>query len=73
MNILVDQSRAPHKAPDRIDPAIEARVVALRQEYGFGGRRLRVLLLREGISAAEATINRIIARHGLTKRQDVKG
>ena len=73
VNVLVNQSRAPHKAPDRIDPAIEARVVALRQEYGFGARKLRVLLLREGINAAEATINRVIARHGLTKRQDVKG
>jgi transposase InsO family protein len=47
--------------------------VALRQEYGFGARKLRVLLRREGKDAAEATINRIIARHELTKRQDVQG
>jgi hypothetical protein len=72
LNALADQSRAPRAAPARIGTEIEARVVALRREYGYGGRKLRVLLLREGKDAAEATINRISARHELTKRQDVQ-
>jgi transposase InsO family protein len=73
LNDLADQSRAPHSSPRRTDPDIEARVVALRREYGWGARKLQVLLKREGKSLAEPTLNRIIKRNGLLRRADVKG
>lgn len=73
LNDLADHSRAPHSSPHRTDPEIEARVVALRTEYGWGARKLQVLLKREEISLAEPTVNRIIKRNGLLRRADVKG
>jgi transposase InsO family protein len=62
---LRDQSRRPHHSP--LETAVEntARVVSLRQQYGWGGKKLQVLLQAEGITLSLATINRIIARQGL--------
>jgi len=44
---------------------VTARVVALRRQYGWAGRKLRVLLAAEGLTLAPATIDRIIRRAGL--------
>ena len=46
-------------------PAVTARVVALRRQYGWAGRKLRPLLAAEGLRLAPATIDRIIRRAGL--------
>lgn len=62
---LSELSRRPHRSPDRTAAELEARVVALRRQYDWGGRKLRVLLQREGRELSESTINRIIRRHGL--------
>ena len=43
--------------------------MALRREYGWGARKLQVLLAREGIALGETTINRIIKRNGLIRRE----
>ena len=48
---LQDRSRRPHRSPGRTAPAVEAAVLALRAQYpGWGGRKLRVLLAREGVA-----------------------
>ena len=62
---LAEQSRRPHQSPTRTPAAVTARVVALRHEHGWAGRKLRVLLAAEGIRVAPATIDRIIRREGL--------
>jgi len=67
---LADQSRRPHHSPKRTSGRITRRVVALRQAYGWGGEKLVALLAAEGIVVAPRTVDRIIAREGLT-RSDV--
>jgi transposase InsO family protein len=68
-SVLANQSRRPRRSPERTDAIIEARVVQLRRELGWGVRKLQVLLIREGIILGEATINRIIKRNGLIRRE----
>jgi transposase InsO family protein len=64
---LVDRSRRPQGAPGKTPDAMEASVIALRHEHpAWGGRKLRAVLLREGIAAPSAsTITAILQRHGL--------
>jgi transposase InsO family protein len=64
---LADRSRRPHGSPRRTAAATTKRVVALREEYGWGGEKLRVLLAAEGIAIAPRTVDRIIEREGLTR------
>jgi transposase InsO family protein len=64
---LTDQSRRPHHSPQRTTDRLTARVVALRETYGWGGEKLVPLLAAEGITLAARTIDRIIAREGLTR------
>jgi len=67
---LVDHSRAPLSSPNKTAPELEARVIALRTSHGWGAKKLRVLLLREGIDLSIATVNRILRRNGLILRQE---
>jgi transposase InsO family protein len=64
---LADRSRRPHGSPRRTATATTKRVIALREEYGWGGEKLRVLLAAEGIAIAPRTVDRIIEREGLTR------
>jgi len=64
---LADRSRRPHHSPQRTSDAVTARVVALREQYGWGGEKLVPLLAAEGLAVAARTIDRIIAREGLTR------
>lgn len=64
---LADRSRRPHRSPRRTDASLTARVIALRDEYGWGGNKLAAMLAREGRTLAPRTIDRIIAREGLTR------
>jgi transposase InsO family protein len=64
---LADHSRRPHASPTRTSDRITRRVVALRQTYGWGGEKLVELLAAEGIVVAARTVDRIIAREGLTR------
>ena len=58
-------SRQPHHSPTKTSPEHEARVRVLRLKYGWGAKKLRVLLGHEGIDLPVITINRILKRHGL--------
>ena len=67
---LQGRSRRPHNSPNRTPPEIEERVIELRKHYGWGGKKLHVLLAREGIDLSIVTINRIISRNGLVAVKD---
>jgi len=62
---LAERSRRPRHSPRRTAPELEAAVVALRQRYGWGARKLQVLLAKQGHQLTEVTLNRILKRHGL--------
>ena len=64
---LADRSRRPRVSPSRTPAELEARVVELRQAHPvWGGRKLRRLLEREGLTPpAGSTITEILRRHGL--------
>jgi transposase InsO family protein len=64
---LTDQSRRPHRSPQRTSERITARVAALRQLYGWGGEKLVPFLAADGHRVSARTIDRIIAREGLTR------
>ena len=64
---LADHSRRPHRSPQRTSAAVTARVIAVREWYGWGGEKLAVVLAAEGITLAPRTIDRIVAREGLTR------
>jgi transposase InsO family protein len=64
---LADHARRPWHSPGQTPAAVEARVIAVRQEHpAWGGRKIRAVLLREGIPAPSAsTITAILTRHQL--------
>ncbi|WP_444436198.1 IS481 family transposase [Pseudomonas sp. A6] len=63
---LEDRSRRPKRSPGRSPEDLEAHVVALRQEHpSWGARKLRQLLLNQGVDApAVSTVHAILLRHG---------
>lgn len=65
---LADYRRRPASSPRQTPPSVEAHVLAIRQRFPFyGGRKIRRLLLREGVEPppAASTITAILARNGL--------
>ena len=60
-----ERSRRPLHSPAQTDPAKEWRVVELRRQYGWGAKKIRVLLEEEGISLPLTTIHRILKRRDL--------
>ena len=70
VNALFDQSKKPIHCPHQTDERVEDRVCELRRKYGWGGRKLQVLLERENIALPVVTINRIIKRNGLLALED---
>jgi transposase InsO family protein len=63
---LAERSRRPRRSPGRTAPWKEQRVVALRQQTGWGAKKLRVLLREEErIALPVRTIHRILERHEL--------
>jgi transposase InsO family protein len=63
---LADRSRRPHASPSRSDPAIERRIVAIRDAHPpWGARKIAHCLEREGLrSPAVSTVHEILRRHG---------
>jgi transposase InsO family protein len=64
---LANLSRRPKRTPTRTDMEMEQRVVALRQEYHWGGRKLHAYLRNRGVGQlpAPSTITHILHRHGM--------
>ena len=46
-------------------------MIELRRGYGWGARKLEVLLKREMIKVSERTINRILSRRGEFCKEDL--
>jgi transposase InsO family protein len=67
---VVERSRRPVRSPSQTEPEKEKRVVALRQQYGWGAKKLGVLLREEGTALKIRTINRILKRRGLIGIRD---
>lgn len=61
-----ESSRRPHRSPRATEAWKQQRVVALRQQTGWGAKKLRVLLREEEqIALPVRTIHRILERHSL--------
>jgi transposase InsO family protein len=59
-----DLSRRPHCSPARTAATIEERVLALRDRYGWGARKLRAILLHEGqLAPSIRTVHAVLRRH----------
>jgi len=68
---LHEISRRPHRSPQRSNTGIEERVVELRQQYGWGAKKMAVLLSEAGTEMPVITIHRILKRRGLVREEDV--
>jgi transposase len=68
---IAEQSRKPHRSPQRTDSELERQVVELRLRYpDWGARKLRVVLAREGVELPRNTIHRILLRHHLVRAEE---
>jgi len=67
---LRNRSHRPHASPGKIDDALEERICQLREQYGWAGKKLQILLERENRTVGVATINRVIKRNGLLQEED---
>jgi transposase InsO family protein len=66
-----DQSRRPHRSPRRVDDAVEARVLAVRDAHGWGPRKVHAVMRREASSPDDAkalpclrTVANVLRRRG---------
>jgi putative transposase len=69
---LAERSRAPHHSPQQTATDLEALVLAARQPYGWGARKLlEVLRTRDPLRAwpSRSTINALLDRQGLLRKQ----
>jgi transposase InsO family protein len=64
ISALAEHSRRPLRPPRRTESAIEAAVLELRDETGWGGPKLSQVLSWRGIKVAPATAQRILKRAG---------
>jgi transposase InsO family protein len=73
LTTLAERSRRPHGSPTQTVAWKEKRVVALRQQTGWGAKKLQVILRgEEGVTLPVRTIHRILERRGLI-REEVHG
>jgi len=64
VNGLAEHSRRPKHSPQRTGQEIEAEVLALRDEKGWGGPKIAHVLAGRGLKVAPATAQRILKRAG---------
>jgi transposase InsO family protein len=63
---LANASSRPHRCPKRTSEEVESRVIALRAKYGWGARKIRKLLDREGLTMPSiVATHAVLRRHGL--------
>jgi transposase InsO family protein len=62
---LADRSRRPATSPRQTPAAVEAQVLAVRDEFGWGGRKIRAYLAARGVAVPSArVVHQVLARHG---------
>lgn len=69
---LADRSRTPQHCPGRLGDDVVAHIVAARQRWNWGPRKLRVKLAAAHPNIrwpAESTIGEVLKRAGLTQRR----
>ena len=67
---LEDVSRRPRRSPRRTPQSMEAKVLKMRKEKGYGRRRIAWFLLRENnMVLSENTITHILRRAGLQRKK----
>jgi transposase InsO family protein len=69
---LAEHPRRPLRTPRRTASEIEAAVLELRDEKGWGGPKLAEVLSRRGIKVAPATAQRIVKRGGRVVKPEVE-
>jgi len=61
---LADQSRRPHHSPRLSPPTLEQQVLAVRDQYVWGARKIKTCLERDGQGPlAKSTVHKILWRH----------
>lgn len=69
---LADRSRAPQHCPHKLSAEVIAEIIAARQRWNWGPRKLRVKLAAAQPKItwpAESTIGEVLKRGGLTRRR----
>jgi putative transposase len=69
---LEDRPSVPHLSPHQTDPALIARLIAARQRYGWGAKKLLTVLRGRHPGhtwPTRSTVNAIFDRHGLLRKQ----
>jgi transposase InsO family protein len=62
---LADRSRRPQHSPRHTAAEIEAQVLAVRDQFGWGARKIKACLEREGqATVAKSTAHSILQRYG---------
>ena len=64
LNALNELSRRPHSSPNKTAEELEARILKVRDEKGWGARKIEVVLEKEGLSLPWPTIHRVLVRNG---------
>ena len=68
---IAELSRRPRHSPERTSAELEGRVVQVRKQYpDWGARKLKVVLGREKVQLTHSTIQRILSRYDLIRKQD---
>jgi putative transposase len=73
---LADRSHAPQRCPHRLPSEIGALLLAARQQYGWGAKKLLKVLARRHPTIAwpaRSTVNDLLARHHLLQRRRRRG
>lgn len=70
LTAVAERSRRPKYHPAQTGAPQEERVVAFRRKYGWGAKKLAVLLAEEGTPLKVITINRILKRRGLVRAKE---
>lgn len=66
---LRDDSRRPHRSPNRIHGNLANRILQLRRRHpAWGALRIHALLTRKGVRVSTSTVHRLLKRHGFMVR-----
>jgi transposase InsO family protein len=66
---LADRSRRPHASPARTPADLEQQILAVRDRYGWGGRKIHAFLRQRGLELpSRQTVQQVLRRHGRVDR-----
>ena len=70
---LRDESRRPHRSPNRIHGNLVNRILQLRRRHpAWGALRIHAILRRRGVHVSWTTVHRVLKRHGFMVRRVLK-